>query len=86
MHESKLNDLANVCRLIQSGPYALIRHPSYTGTMLLFAGASYFAGLRSMRMLAPFMFIITTGFCKLPFTIDRLRLILKLCFAIQGDS
>lgn len=51
-------------RLIRTGPYLLLRHPSYTGTILSFAGGGYFAGLRSWTLIAPFVTILTGVFCK----------------------
>eukprot|EP00884_Botryococcus_braunii_P005063 jgi/Botrbrau1/14558/Bobra.27_3s0001.1 len=48
-------------KLIRSGPYAVLRHPSYTGSILLTAGLLYFAGLRSLVMFTLYVVIITTG-------------------------
>eukprot|EP00884_Botryococcus_braunii_P010487 jgi/Botrbrau1/1943/Bobra.0005s0036.2 len=33
-------------RLIRNGPYSILRHPSYTGTLLFIAAGTYFGGLR----------------------------------------
>lgn len=36
-----------MCRLIREGPYSILRHPSYAGTLLFISAGSYFGGLRN---------------------------------------
>eukprot|EP00884_Botryococcus_braunii_P002979 jgi/Botrbrau1/12682/Bobra.67_1s0046.1 len=42
-------------KLIKTGPYRTLRHPSYTGTLLYISSACYFCGLRKPLVLAILM-------------------------------